>query len=708
MAVAIAGAVVAVYALVAGLVLPRELPGLWQRLLGLGCAALGTTVFALLSRQPESPEELLRRARRGQHADFGKRLRQTRTAKTTVQLPVVGEVSRRTLGSAGVFVLVAAWWFTPLAPIRVGEQVVEDLSVPLGNEIVTAVLVMADANTATLQVPILPPRARELAELIDEDAGPYHRGRKAMAQGQFQDARSLLARAEASQHVPQHQIYLARAQNEMYARQFADAIPWYDKARQEKPDDPMLLCQTAAAWLQAGKFAEAEPLVSQAVKISRERTSEDKKENPVLACALHVQAVLYVGLGKPLGEAVLMCLEARNVFNEDADDQHAFGAARLNNQAVLYLLQAKYAGAQELSRSSREIWTETLGPTHPHVAASLGNQAMVLLNLGQYAEADELLSHAGIIRSESLPPKHPARALGQGAEALVDLALGRYDQAKPLVEQALLDSENALGHEHPNVAAILAMRASLSAGQARYARAEQYCTSARSIVERIWGPRHPYMAGVLNDLAELYLEQGRAATDPSKKTEAFDKAEQACGLALETVEQTLGEKHPAAGTALNTKGRLEIERGQSGRQARLDLERAKKIRDDAFGEDQPHPDRARTMANQAARIADAIGYQKAIRMGEKVMGHQHPEVARMWYGLGKLHAGAGKRSEASECLQQALDIQEKVLVPCHPDLAATLETYALALGGTDSKTADKMAARAKAIRAKHREVDQPE
>ena len=69
-------------------------------------------------------------------------------------------------------------------------------------------------------------------------------------------------------------------------------------------------------------------------------------------------------------------------------------ATSLNNLALLYDNQGKYAEAEPLYQRSLAIWEKALGPEHPNVAASLNNLAFLYNNQGKYAEAEPLHKRA--------------------------------------------------------------------------------------------------------------------------------------------------------------------------------------------------------------------------------------------------------------------------------------------------------------------------
>ncbi len=80
--------------------------------------------------------------------------------------------------------------------------------------------------------------------------------------------------------------------------------------------------------------------------------------------------------------------------------EHPSVAASLNNLALLYHAQGKYAEAEPLYKRSLAIWEKALGPEHPQVATSLENYAALLRELDRNAEAEKLEERARAIRGE--------------------------------------------------------------------------------------------------------------------------------------------------------------------------------------------------------------------------------------------------------------------------------------------------------------------
>ncbi len=76
-------------------------------------------------------------------------------------------------------------------------------------------------------------------------------------------------------------------------------------------------------------------------------------------------------------------------------------ATSLNNLALLYATQGKYAEAEPLYQRALGIVEKALGPEHPHVAQSLENYAALLRKTGRDDEAVKLEARARAIRAQA-------------------------------------------------------------------------------------------------------------------------------------------------------------------------------------------------------------------------------------------------------------------------------------------------------------------
>jgi len=74
---------------------------------------------------------------------------------------------------------------------------------------------------------------------------------------------------------------------------------------------------------------------------------------------------------------------------------------RLNNLALLYAQQGKYAEAEPLFKRALAIDEKALGPEHPDVAAIAERLALVLRKLGRKSEAKVYEKQAARIRAKA-------------------------------------------------------------------------------------------------------------------------------------------------------------------------------------------------------------------------------------------------------------------------------------------------------------------
>ena len=97
----------------------------------------------------------------------------------------------------------------------------------------------------------------------------------------------------------------------------------------------------------------------------------------------------------------------------------------LNNLALLYQAQGRYAAAEPLYKRSLKIGETALGPGHPDVATSLNNLAELYQVQGRYAAAEPLYKRSLKIREIALGPDHPD--VGQSLNNLAFLAFAHKD-----------------------------------------------------------------------------------------------------------------------------------------------------------------------------------------------------------------------------------------------------------------------------------------
>lgn len=695
-------ALTAGYLAAAYVVLPDELPSASYWLSALGFVVLALSTYVLASRPVPLTEESVHRLRQEHPTDFGRQLRLLRARQhRTIRIPAVGELSARLAGGLLVLASSAAWWLSPWGPVRVVPPNVGDLTAALGEDLAAVMLVLPDDHMVLAQPPVLPATLKKKARLVRDDADPYSLAIRALGRPDFGEARRQLDHMAASDESDPVRLKVAMAQIEMYAGGFTKAVGLYKEAVAQKPDNPMLWCQLAAAQIQAGHWAAAQPALEQAQRLCRQQGEAAQR---AAAARQHLASLLAIVSCRDFDEAVKSIEDSREPSKKAVGEEHPLLAANMNNQAVLYVLQANAAGAEPLLRLAESMWTTNLGAEDSRVAAARSSLARLKLRLGDYTEAETLLDQSEAGMNEAAPADHPARIVTLNLRAAIQQARGDFKAAKDTADEALAVAQAALGSEHPWSAAVADHLAILHAELGWHARAYQYGSRALVTQTRLWGPRHPFLCGNLDHLAGICVVQ----KSYREASECLIKAEEVGRLAFK-------RGHPLAGDLAATRGRLDRAQGRASN-ARKALDRARQTYETAFSKE--HPSLARVLGDLASLENTASGAdegidlcERAIEILERTAGEEHPEIARLLTGRAALDLLRDNAEEARLHLERAVAIEEKRLPAHHPQRAATLEVLATALATLspqDTEGPARLRVRAAEILARHQEEDRSE
>jgi tetratricopeptide (TPR) repeat protein len=238
---------------------------------------------------------------------------------------------------------------------------------------------------------------------------------------------------------------------------YREAVEKFQEANALRNDDAIIINYLGTALLDAGRYTEAEPLLTRALAINEKALGAD---HPDTVRCLNNLVSLHYSQGKfaeaePLIKRVLAIRE--KAFGAD----HLMTATSLNNLATAYNLQGKYAEAEPLYIRALAIHEKALGADHLDTARSLNSLAHLYYSQRKYAEAETLLKRALTIREKTLGSDHPDTAENLHYLALLYRAQNKYAEAEPLYKRALAILEKTLGVEHPNVATVLEKYADL-------------------------------------------------------------------------------------------------------------------------------------------------------------------------------------------------------------------------------------------------------
>ncbi len=95
-----------------------------------------------------------------------------------------------------------------------------------------------------------------------------------------------------------------------------------------------------------------------------------------------------------------MAVAALAVRKKALGPDHPSVATSLNNPALLYKSQGRYAEAEPLSQRAMAIDEKALGPEHPDFATDLNNLAALYRAQGRYAKANNMEARAKEIRTK--------------------------------------------------------------------------------------------------------------------------------------------------------------------------------------------------------------------------------------------------------------------------------------------------------------------
>jgi CHAT domain-containing protein/Tfp pilus assembly protein PilF len=373
----------------------------------------------------------------------------------------------------------------------------------------------------------------------------------------------------------------------------------------------------------AGKYAEAIPLVERAVEISERILGPDHRE---VAVAINGLANCYYFKGV-YAKAETLFQRALDIREKALGPAHPSVADSLNNLAILYKTGGQYAKAESLCQRALSIRERALGPEHPDVADSLFTLADLNREALAYVRAEPLYRRALTIWEKKLGPEHPRVAYALDSLAGLNRLLGSYAEAEPLYQRALAISQKALGPEHPSVATSLNNLANLYCDLGAYAKAEPLYQRALAINQKALGPGHPTVADHLHNLADLYLERGD-----------YTKAEPFYQQVLVIREKTRDLQHPDVSDTLSSLAKIYCARGEYSKAEPL--------------------------------------YQRALAIREKTLGPQHILVADSLNDLARLYAAKGDPVQAITFQSRVFTIGERNLALY---LAAGSERQKLAL-----------------------------
>jgi CHAT domain-containing protein/Tfp pilus assembly protein PilF len=268
-----------------------------------------------------------------------------------------------------------------------------------------------------------------------------------------------------------------------------------------------------------GRFAEAVPLLEEALSIRRQLypTADYPQGHPALAEILYNLSLLLRNQGE-YDRALPLCRKAlamrRALYAEvQSPDRRAAVAASLNNLGLLLAVEGDHGRALPILQQALDEY-QALYPRehyrrgHADLAACLTNLGSLLMSQGEYGRALPYLQQALAMHQALYPKKEHTQGHTNLAACLNNLGVfykrqGKYDLAVCYYQQAL-DMSRALHPKgDPHVAAGLDNLGVLFRVEEKYERALSYYQQAQAMRQEFY-PKEKYPRGHPNLALGLY------------------------------------------------------------------------------------------------------------------------------------------------------------------------------------------------------------
>ena len=210
----------------------------------------------------------------------------------------------------------------------------------------------------------------------------------------------------------------------------------------------------------------------------------------------------------------------------------------------------KLQSAEQLAAEAKAATIDLYGPNHPASASALNNEALVAKQKGDLPKALELYEAARQAYEKLQMKTHLSYAatlanigllycaMASGAKGVE--ALGHADAAKSYLEHALHVREGELPAGNPLLSVTKYQLATALRLGKRYSQAETLLRTAVDELRQSVGDKHPSTGTALNNLGFLLKEMKKYA-----------EAEQAYGEAIRIRTTALGENHQDTITAMH-------------------------------------------------------------------------------------------------------------------------------------------------------------
>jgi tetratricopeptide (TPR) repeat protein len=318
-----------------------------------------------------------------------------------------------------------------------------------------------------------------------------------------------------------------------------------------------LLHNLASSLSQQGKYAEAEALNRQTLKLQETVLGKD---HPDTLGSMNNLAISLRQQGK-YGEAEALDQQTLKLQETVLGKDHPDTLRSMNNLAISLCQQGKYTEAEALDQQTLKLQETVLGKDHPDTLRSMNNLAISLCQQGKYTEAEALDRQTLKLRETVLGKDHPDTLGSMNNLASSLCQQGKYVEAEALDRQTLKLRETVLGKDHPDTLMSMNNLASSLRQQGKYTEAEALDRQTLKLRETVLGKDHPDTLMSMNNLAISLRQQGK-----------YTEAEALNRQTLKLRETVLGKDHPDTLGSMNNLAESLRQQGKTQKKRRLEQE----------------------------------------------------------------------------------------------------------------------------------------
>ncbi len=449
------------------------------------------------------------------------------------------------------------------------------------------------------------------------------------------------------------------------------------------------------SYLAQGKITEAQTILRRA-KSTLERTlGRDSPELRPIHDAIAQQLVDQAKFTQASELAEMTLANLAKVFGEDGAKTIP---ARMNTARVLSIRGDDARAISHIEKAAADH-DRLFAKTHPGRAEITLALADSLVRVGRAAEARKMLAAALEEFAAGPHAEHPARLPLMRSLAQRHMEAGDLDEAEQLLDAAITDTESRLGEKPPLLADLFLDKAALAletgrgdaVAEGRRAAEALAASYGEDHVRTVFGQafsqlvislRGDERADFLPFLAAL--EEGLGGAHPAigllsleigllqSQTNRLAAATTTLRRAGENLERAFGAGHPDWVRSQIALGTVLLNAGEAQR-ANSIARHAWSKAGERLGPGHPATIKAlAALANsQAATQDDAAAdtYQQALASAEKLYGEDHPEVANIGIGAGRLATRMGHTDLAEKHFAHALRVVKARRGDTHPSVA---------------------------------------